>query len=83
MLIKPVIHCSGSGTRLWPEGQGVNETGTVAAVTGDKSPAVAVGDVLVKIDPLYFRPPKWKPCWATPPKPRKNSAGCQKSHSTR
>ena len=38
------------------EGQGVDETGKVAAVTGDKAPAVAVGDVLVKIDPRYFRP---------------------------
>jgi GDPmannose 4,6-dehydratase len=56
MLIQPVIFCGGTGIRLWPEGQGMKETGTVAAVTGDKSPAVAVGDVLVKIDPRYFRP---------------------------
>ena len=54
MSIQLVILCGGSGTRLWSEGQGVNETGTVAAVTGDKAPAV--GDVLVKIDPRYFRP---------------------------
>lgn len=44
------------GITLRFEGQGVDETGTVAAVTGDKAPAVAVGDVLVRIDPRYFRP---------------------------
>ena len=44
------------GITLRFEGQGVDETGTVADVTGEKAPAVAVGDVLVKIDPRYFRP---------------------------
>lgn len=37
-------------------GSGVNEIGTVISVTGDLAPAVKVGDVLVKIDPRYFRP---------------------------
>jgi GDPmannose 4,6-dehydratase len=37
-------------------GEGVNEVGRVAAVVGDKAPAVKVGDVIVKIDPRYFRP---------------------------
>ena len=44
------------GITLRFEGQGEDETGTVIAVTGDKAPAVAVGDVLVQIDPRYFRP---------------------------
>ena len=44
------------GITLRFEGQGVDETGTVIAVIGDKAPSVAVGDVLVKIDPRYFRP---------------------------
>jgi len=37
------------------EGEGVNEIGVVAAVTGDKA-KVKVGDVIVRVDPRYFRP---------------------------
>ena len=44
------------GVALQFEGKGVDEVGTVAAITGDKAPALAVGDVVVKIDPRYFRP---------------------------
>ena len=44
------------GVTLQFEGKGVDEVGTVAAITGDKAPALAVGDVVVKIDPRYFRP---------------------------
>ena len=44
------------GITLHFEGQGINEVGKVKTVTGDKAPAVSVGDVLVKIDPRYFRP---------------------------
>lgn len=29
---------------------------TVAAVTGGHAPAVKVGDVIVRVDPRYFRP---------------------------
>ena len=38
------------------EGEGVDEIGRVAAITGDKAPGLKVGDVIVKIDPRYFRP---------------------------
>lgn len=38
------------------KGQGVDEIGVVARVEGDNAPAVNVGDVIVKIDPRYFRP---------------------------
>lgn len=44
------------GITLEFEGEGVGETGTVVAVQGDKAPAVKPGDVLVRIDPRYFRP---------------------------
>lgn len=30
--------------------------GILAAIEGDKAPALEVGDVIVKIDPRYFRP---------------------------
>ena len=44
------------GITLKFEGQGVNETATVAGIAGDKAPGLKVGDVIVKIDPRYFRP---------------------------
>jgi len=44
------------GITLHFEGQGVNERAIVVAITGDKAPALKVGDVIVKIDPRYFRP---------------------------
>ena len=37
-------------------GQGVGEYATVAGVVGDSAPAVSVGDVIVRVDPRYFRP---------------------------
>jgi GDPmannose 4,6-dehydratase len=44
------------GIELAWEGEGVDEVGRVAAITGDKAPGLKVGDVIVKIDPRYFRP---------------------------
>ena len=44
------------GVTLKFAGEGVNETATVAAIKGDKAPGLKVGDVIVKIDPRYFRP---------------------------
>jgi GDPmannose 4,6-dehydratase len=37
-------------------GQGVDEIATVTSIIGDKAPALKVGDVIVRIDPRYFRP---------------------------
>jgi GDPmannose 4,6-dehydratase len=44
------------GLTLSFEGQGVDEVAVVAAVSGDAAPAVRVGDVVVRVDPRYFRP---------------------------
>ena len=44
------------GLDLIFEGHGIHEVGMVQAITGDNAPALAVGDVIVKIDPRYFRP---------------------------
>lgn len=44
------------GITLRFEGEGVDETGIVDKVEGEDAPAVKVGDVLVRIDPRYFRP---------------------------
>jgi len=44
------------GIQLRFEGEGVDERAVVVAVTGDSAPAVKAGDVLVSVDPRYFRP---------------------------
>ncbi|EZH82628.1 GDP-mannose 4,6-dehydratase [Aeromonas hydrophila] len=45
-----------AGIELAFSGEGVDEIATVTAVTGDNAPAVNVGDVIVRVDPRYFRP---------------------------
>ncbi len=44
------------GITLKFEGHGVDETATVVSVEGSKAPTVKTGDVIVRIDPRYFRP---------------------------
>ncbi|PWK59637.1 GDP-mannose 4,6-dehydratase [Roseicyclus mahoneyensis] len=44
------------GIALSFEGHGVDEVARVSAVAGDNAPAVRPGDVLLRIDPKYFRP---------------------------
>ena len=44
------------GVTLRFEGKGVNETGIVDSIEGDKAPALTPGDVIFRIDPRYFRP---------------------------
>jgi len=44
------------GLTIQFEGEGIDEYATVTAVRGDDAPAVSVGDVIVRVDPRYFRP---------------------------
>jgi GDPmannose 4,6-dehydratase len=44
------------GITLEFTGEGIDEIGTITAIEGDKAPALNVGDVIVRIDPRYFRP---------------------------
>lgn len=44
------------GITLRFEGEGVEEKAIVAKVEGDQAPSVKVGDVIVEVDPRYFRP---------------------------
>lgn len=44
------------GVTLRFEGQGVDEVAIVDNIEGDDAPALKVGDVVVKVDPRYFRP---------------------------
>ena len=44
------------GVRLEFKGHGVEEKAVVEHIEGDKAPALKVGDVVVAVDPRYFRP---------------------------
>ena len=44
------------GITLAFTGEGTDEVATVAAIEDDKAPALKVGDVILRIDPRYFRP---------------------------
>lgn len=53
------------------EGEGVEEKGIVAAIEGDKVPALTVGDVIVSINPRYFRPAEVETLLGDPAKAKK------------
>ncbi len=44
------------GIKLEFAGEGVEETGTVVGVDQSRAPSVNIGDVIVRVDPRYFRP---------------------------
>lgn len=44
------------GIELSFSGNGVAEIATIQSITGDEATAVKIGDVIVRIDPRYFRP---------------------------
>ncbi|MCP4974591.1 MAG: GDP-mannose 4,6-dehydratase [Maribacter sp.] len=44
------------GITLRCDGEGVNEVAVIDAIEGDKTPALNVGDAIVRVDPRYFRP---------------------------
>ena len=44
------------GIELEFEGEGLTERGVVKGLIGDSAPAVSLGQVIVRIDPRYFRP---------------------------
>ena len=50
--------------------QGLDEIGTVTRVTSDMAPAVTPGDVIVRIDPRYFRPAEVETLLGDPTKAR-------------
>ena len=58
ILVGDTLIVTGSelGVTLKFEGNGVDEIATVTSIIGDKAPALKVGDVIVRIDPRYFRP---------------------------
>lgn len=44
------------GIELEFSGEGVSEIARVSSVSGDLAPAVKSGDIIVRVDPRYFRP---------------------------
>jgi GDPmannose 4,6-dehydratase len=44
------------GVTLKFEGKGVEEQAVVASISGVNAPGLKLGDVIVKVDPHYFRP---------------------------
>jgi GDPmannose 4,6-dehydratase len=44
------------GVELTFTGEGLDEVATVALISGDNAHALQVGDVVVRVDPRYFRP---------------------------
>ena len=44
------------GVELEFKGKGESEQGIVTQIVGEDAPALSVGDVVIKVDPRYFRP---------------------------
>jgi GDPmannose 4,6-dehydratase len=44
------------GVKLKFEGKGVDEIAIVTSVIGDQAPGLKVGEVILRVDPRYFRP---------------------------
>jgi GDPmannose 4,6-dehydratase len=58
------------GLTLEFEGAGTQEIARVAAIEGDKAPALTVGDVVLRIDERYFRPAEVETLLGDPTKAR-------------
>lgn len=58
------------GVELEFSGEGVEEVARVAGITGNKAPSLKVGDVIVRIDPRYFRPAEVETLLGDPSKAR-------------
>jgi len=53
------------------EGSGLDEKGVVEAIEGDQAPALEVGDIIIQIDPRYFRPAEVETLLGDPSKAKK------------
>ena len=62
------------GITLQFEGSGVNEQGVISKIQGSHAPALKIGDVIIKIDPSYFRPTEVETLLGDPSK-AKNQLG--------
>ena len=60
------------GIELAFTGTGTEEIATITAITGDMAPALSVGDIVMRIDPRYFRPAEVETLLGNPAKAKKN-----------
>lgn len=60
------------GISLRFEGSSIDEVAIVDSVTGDNAPALKAGDVLMRIDPRYFRPTEVETLLGDPSKAKKD-----------
>ncbi|SMF00635.1 GDP-mannose 4,6-dehydratase [Pseudogulbenkiania subflava] len=58
------------GISLRFEGHGTDEVGIVTAIQGNNTPALKEGDVIVRVDPRYFRPAEVETLLGDPTKAR-------------
>ena len=63
-----------AGIELEFTGSGLDEVATISAVSGDNASAVNIGDVIVRVDPRYFRPSEVETLLGDPSK-AKNKLG--------
>ncbi len=59
------------GLELEFEGEGVNEIVIVSSILGDLAPAISVGDVVIRVNPRYFRPAEVETLLGDPSKAKK------------
>ena len=62
------------GIEISFSGQGVDEKGVVTSIIGNKAPALNLGDIIVLVDPRYFRPTEVETLLGDPSK-AKNKLG--------
>lgn len=58
------------GITLEFSGEGVEETAKITAISGSDAPGVKVGDIVVRVDPRYFRPTEVETLLGDPSKAR-------------
>lgn len=62
------------GITLRFEGEGINEKAIIQKITGSNASALKVGDIIMQIDPCYFRPTEVETLLGDPSK-AKNKLG--------
>lgn len=60
------------GIKLHFEGEGVDEIGVVDSINGENAPALKTGDIIVRVDPRYFRPSEVETLLGDPAKAKEN-----------
>lgn len=71
------------GIALNFEGAAENEKVYIVRIDGDKAPALKVGNVIMKIDPRYYRPTEVGALLGDPTNAKKSWAGLRRLLSTR